>query len=98
MDPTALRLIRYITEGWPDHKSQVDEAVKIFFDIRDSLSYEDNMIFKGQRAFIPNDMRPFIKKKLHASHNGLETMMRRARETVYWPGMIREIKDMADGC
>ena len=52
----------------------------------------DGVIYKGERIFIPEGHRQFIKKKLHASHNMPETMMKRATETVYWPGMAKEVK------
>ncbi|GFR63967.1 hypothetical protein ElyMa_005495500 [Elysia marginata] len=35
---------------------------------------------------------------LHAAHLAYDSMMRRARETVFWIGMSTEIKQMADTC
>ncbi|CAB3981085.1 Retrovirus-related Pol poly from transposon [Paramuricea clavata] len=37
-------------------------------------------------------------ESLHASHQGIETTLRRARETMYWPNMNAEIKDYVKKC
>ena len=39
-----------------------------------------------------------IKRRLHAAHLAADSMLRRARRTVFWPGMGAEIKQMADAC
>uniref|UniRef100_A0A131YWL2 RNA-directed DNA polymerase n=1 Tax=Rhipicephalus appendiculatus TaxID=34631 RepID=A0A131YWL2_RHIAP len=43
-------------------------------------------------------MRDDIKKRLHCSHLGMESCLRRARECVYWPQMNAEIKDYIGTC
>ena len=37
-----------------------------------------------------------MKEKLHAAHLGYDSMMRRVRSTVYWPGIQHEVRQMAD--
>ena len=39
-----------------------------------------------------------MKQKLHASHLGVESCLRRARETIFWTGMSNEIKQMVARC
>ena len=97
-DDECAILIPYILDGWPDHRYQVHDEAKVYFDVRDTLSYEDGAIYKGERIVIPKDLRPDIITKLHASHLGTESMMRRARETVFWPGMMRELKELCENC
>jgi hypothetical protein len=97
-DTECATIIRYIQEGWPDHRYQVSEDVKMYFDVRDTLSYEDGIIYKGERVVIPKDLRSDIMKRLHISHLGIDSMMRRARETVFWPGMARELKELCENC
>jgi transposase InsO family protein len=97
-DEQSQTIIKYILQGWPESKDKVAENVKCFFDIKDTLAYEEDLIFKAERVFIPKILRNNIKKLLHASHNGVDTMLRRARETVYWPGMLNDLKVFADNC
>ena len=47
---------------------------------------------------IPSSLRRDMKQKLHASHLGVELCLRRARETIFWPGMSNEIKEMVATC
>ena len=41
--------------------------------------------------------RPF-ESALHSSHQGIESTLRRARETIYWPNMKSDIKDFTSKC
>ena len=43
-------------------------------------------------------LRPEMKTRLHAAHMGYDSMMARARETIFWPRMSSEVKQVADGC
>ena len=58
-----------------------------YFMVRDELSTQDGILFKGLRCVIPVSLRPKIRERLHGAHTGVEGCLRRARETVYWPGM-----------
>jgi transposase InsO family protein len=39
-----------------------------------------------------------MRKRLHAAHLGYDSMLRRARELLFWPGMAQDIKQTADSC
>ncbi|KAK3750477.1 hypothetical protein QZH41_018118 [Actinostola sp. cb2023] len=60
--------------------------------------YAGYLVFKGDRLVIPKSMRKSIKKELHSSHSGIDGCLRRARESVYWPGMSSEIKEWISTC
>ena len=62
----------------------------MYFDVRDTLTTCDGIILKGERHL--------VKERLHSAHLGYDSMMRRARDLVFWPGMSREIKQLADSC
>ncbi|PIK42442.1 hypothetical protein BSL78_20701, partial [Apostichopus japonicus] len=97
-DPVCQNLKRYITEGWPEDKKLLPTGTSPYFQIRDELSIHDGIIFKAQRCVIPTPLRRDIKEKLHNSHTGIESTLRRARDTVYWPGMSKEVKDYVEQC
>lgn len=84
--------------GWPDSKKEVPDEAKPYYDVRHDISHQDGILCKGERVIIPRALRPDIKMRLHAAHLGHDSMMRRARNTVYWPGMCSEIKTMAETC
>ena len=49
------------------------------------------MVNKG-RAVVPVSLRKIVLKTLHAAHQGICWMYRRAEACVYWPGMTEDIK------
>ena len=62
------------------------------------LSVTDGILVKGEAIVIPQALRPSIKRRLHSAHLGRDSMLRRARGTVYWPNMASDIKQIADMC
>ena len=97
-DPTLHSLRLIIQRGWPNTKAELSEELKPYFDIRDTLQVEDGIILKGERLLIPTSMRKEIKARLHTAHLGKDSMLRRARELIYWPGLTDEITQIAESC
>ena len=97
-DESMQKLIQIIHDGWPETNNRVPEDLKPYYSVRDTLSYQDGIILKGERIVIPAKLRPDIKKTLHAAHLGKDSMLRRAREIVYWPGMNNELQQIAESC
>ena len=68
----------------------------MYFNIRDELSYEGDLVFRGEQVLIPKALRKTIIDKLHQTHNGSEATIQRAKETVFWPKMRHEIAAQID--
>ena len=98
VDEILGNLKNTILRGWPEERNQVPTQVAPYFHVRDELSIQDGVIYRGQRIVIPTNLRNDIKHKLHASHQGIESCLRRARETVFWPGMSAEVKELIATC
>ena len=43
-------------------------------------------------------LRPEVKSRIHSSHLGVEACLRKARDTVFWPGMNAEVRDQIKQC
>ncbi|CAC5384426.1 unnamed protein product [Mytilus coruscus] len=97
-DLQMQELKEVIQEGWPINKWNVPSSVSIYFDIRDELTLQNGLLFKGERVIIPKTLRTDMIKKIHSSHIGIEGCLRRARESLYWPGMNAEVKDFIQRC
>ena len=41
---------------------------------------------------VPNELREDFLQRLHSSNQGSQSILRRARDAVYWPGMVEDIK------
>ena len=50
------------------------------------------------RIVIPQALRRDVLRELHASHMGLESTKRRARQLVYWPGLSSDIENVISSC
>ena len=97
-DDALQQLKKLIVSGWPDTKQEVPVCLHPYFAVRDELSVQDGLIFKGQRCVIPVSLRARIKEKLHGAHTGIQSCLRRAREAVYWPGMNSDLTDYISKC
>ena len=82
-------------KGWPDTRKELPDQVTPYFSYRDELTLHDGLIFKEENVVVPESIRKPLKEHLHISHLGGDSMLRRARECVFWPGMSAEIKDLA---
>jgi hypothetical protein len=97
-DESLVLLWETIQVGWPEKKADTLPAVLTYYDIRDTLSGQDGVLVKGQRIIVPKALRKEMLQKLHAAHLGFDSMMRRAKEVIYWPAMQNNIKQKADTC
>lgn len=97
-NPVLQSLTQVILKGWPEKKDDLPMELYPYFDVRDELTAQDGVLFKGLRCLIPSSLRLKICECLHGAHSGIESGLRRAREVVYWPGMPAEIKDYISKC
>ena len=87
-----------ILAGWPDNRADVITDIASYFSMHDELAVHGGLIFRGECVIVPHVMREHIKKRLHLSYLGADSMVRRARECVFWPGMSAESKQLAGDC
>ena len=87
-----------ICNGFPINHNEVDPIVRPYCKVKDSLSVSNDLILYGQRLIIPKKLRQEVLKQLHSSHQGIERTRRRARQSVYWPGIDNDIKNVVASC
>lgn len=97
-DETMQALRKMILTGWPESSKEVPEGIRMYYQFKDELTVDDDLVYRGQRVVIPLRMRNDVKKKLHSAHMGTESLLRRARECIYWPNMNGDIKDFVMAC
>jgi hypothetical protein len=59
---------------------------------------EDGLILYRQRLALPKACRKDVIVRLHASHQGIDRTKRRARHTVYWPGITSDVTNAVESC
>ena len=58
----------------------------------------DGLVLKGTRIIVPKACNEEVLSKLHEGHFGVERTKLRARDSVYWPLMYKEIEAMVKTC
>jgi hypothetical protein len=97
-DPVFQKLRSTIHIGWPNNRSDVHQCLYPFYDIRDELTIQGELIFKGQQLVVPASLRKELMAVIHASHIGIEACIRRARDSLFWPRMSAELKEYISKC
>ena len=97
-DVTLQHLTRTIVDGWPEVYKDCPADLHPFWNFRDELSVENQLLFKGDRVVIPSTLQPEILKHLHTGHIGTEKMQLRARSSVFWPGLTNDVKNITKSC
>ena len=97
-DLVLSELRRVIQHGWPNRKSDVPEAVHPYFDFRDQLIVQGDLVFRGQQLVVPACLRKELMEVTHTSHIGVEGCIRRAKECLFWPRMTAELKEFISKC
>ena len=80
-DETLQTLKAVIHRGWPDNKSNLPLQVHPYFTLREELSIQDGLVFKGERIVVPHSLRSDMKQCIHTSHVGTDSCLRRASES-----------------
>ncbi|KAF7256113.1 hypothetical protein EG68_07127 [Paragonimus skrjabini miyazakii] len=92
------KLEEQIRNGWPDNARQVSEIIRPYFKVRDELTIDSGLVFRGERLVIPRAARKLTMQEVHRSHLGVGSCTRCAKNTVYWPGMTSHIKGFVSTC
>ena len=59
---------------------------------------DDGIVLYGPRIVVPKAARREVLARLHDSHQGVERTKRRARQSVYWPGINNDISTTVSSC
>ena len=86
-DESLQKLKHVIRVGWPVTKEEVPPEIRNYFHLKEELTMQDGILFKGNRVIVPAALRSHMVKKVHSSHIGVEGCLRKARDVLYWPGM-----------
>ena len=82
-DPEYQQLKNFILNGFPSHRSQLPENCKHYWNVREHLTLDDDLIINGYRLLIQCAMRHQVLLQLHKLHQGSVRTKQRARLSVY---------------
>ena len=74
------------------------QNLRKFWMYQDELSILNGLVLKGVRIVIPEQCKAEDLEKLHEGHFGTEWTKLRARDTVYWPEINKDIEALIRTC
>ncbi|KAK0131437.1 hypothetical protein N1851_033839 [Merluccius polli] len=89
--------MRYCVDGWPD-RNQLQGPVKHYWHERAALCIHNELLLRGSRLVIPSNMRNDVLEKVHEGHQGVVKCRERACQTVWWPGLSCQIRELVLKC
>ena len=85
-----------IQNEWTDPDTT---KVKPYLTVKDSCTlYKELLILKDLRVVVPLTLRSEILNILHQGHTGIERTKLRARDTVCWRGISKDITELISNC
>ncbi|KAG1671242.1 Transposon Ty3-I Gag-Pol polyprotein [Nymphon striatum] len=80
---------------WPNW-AQTHPDLKIYWNQQQYLTVTEGLLLYQSRIVIPNDLRTSILEKIHEGHQGITKCRALARESVWWPGLSSELKNLVE--
>lgn len=82
----------------PNNPNKLEATAKPYAQFKSELVFVDGLIFKNECIVIPREMRKEIIDRIHYSHQGMTKSLKRARLSVFWPGISNQIKQTIGNC
>ncbi|KAL6491496.1 hypothetical protein MHYP_G00018410 [Metynnis hypsauchen] len=97
-DAELLSVMKLIRNGWPEHLSSVPDSAREYTQVKSELSVYDGLVLIGSRIVVPQVMRNEILQKIHEGHQGLVKCRDRAKSSVWWPGLSKQLSELVASC
>ena len=69
-----------------------------YLNIATELSVKDGILMRGNRLVIPSALRLEMLDRVHTGHQGIVKCRERARQSIWWPGLSRQIEELVKNC
>lgn len=96
-DPSIRQLMTYCQRGWPP-RGAIPGVLKPYYDVSAELTVEKGLLMRGSRVVIQASLRVEMLDKIHAAHQGITKCRERAKHSVWWPALSRQLEETVKSC
>ena len=96
-NPVCQKLSEFCRSGWPK-KTSLSADLKPYFCVSAQLSIANDLLLRGKRIIVPPPLRKTLLHKLHSGHQGITKCRKRARQSVWWPGLSKQLEELVLKC
>ena len=89
--------MEYCKSNWPQ-KHLIEPEMIPYWKLRSSLTLHDNLLLFNDRIVIPTSMQKDMLQRIHEGHQGIERCRVRARTSVWWPNINKEVTEIVQKC
>jgi len=97
-DATLQTITTCIQTGWSTNRENCPTIVLPYWNQHHQLCMQVGTLFRSEEVVIPELIRRDMLNRIHSSRIGIEGYLRRAKESLYWPGMSSNVKDLVSKC
>ena len=84
-------------KGFPASGTECHKSVKPYFNYHDELTVIGLML-KGNHIVVPTKLRSSCLAILHIAHMSVNKTLLWARQSIFWPGMTKDITQLISSC
>ena len=77
--------------SWPKEIAKLEAFKEEFFDCH-------GILVRAERIVVPNDLRKKALQIAHQSHPGITTMKTIIRQSLWWPGLSKDVENYVKSC
>ena len=90
-----MLMAKVVNGDWRESKSQEVHCLRPFYSVRERLAVNKGLLTYtydqgSTRLVIPDSLHS--TSNLHAGHHGSDSVLRRARQAVYWSGIDGDLQ------
>ena len=94
-----LALLKHIVQtGWPQEICDLLKEIQPQWTFHEEMTTEDGLLLKGTHIIAPQTLHKEMIQLLHTAHLRLDKFLNRAKQSMFWPGLYEELKNLVTNC
>ena len=94
-----MTLLKYIVQtGRPHEIHDILKDIQPYWTFWEQITIGDGLLLKGTCIIVPQTLHKEMIQLLHTGHLRLEKCLNRAKQSMYWPSLYDELKDLITNC